>query len=637
MAVKQNKSGMTIVEVVIAMTIIAISTGIMCSGISTSLGIIRKSVDLINNSAENKSSLLENIANNKTENIKKTNLLFNGKGYDIYELKSENDSGELFYYSTKEASLNTRGLIQCFIETYEKLSSGAFSGVTLTKSSIDYSENSDASNAFKDYLNDTYGIDINDFYWRIVRDASDGAYKIALSQGLKPYISDGGFVKIDLASVKIGSTDYSNIKSGYCQFKNIHPSSNSFNGGSDYLILNTVIGPDVDIDTFLTKDDFNTSENGSMIFKLFDYLCVSNNYTGIIDSDNCPDAAKNELKNLGFDLNKFTLNYSFNGGNPIFAYCEAEKTELKNNDYVIAQNAEVANGAVDYSSGFTKIIKNDEGLTIGSELRSMNIFDDQTVFKDKAHGSTIKNMFKYFILDKRISDSIDSEKASDSIKSEVLERTGIDSENSLWTVNRDENNDSLIFKYSAVLPLSTMKYGDNYKKHSDILVRTISAEYNFEKNKWSYTDGYSQLKYIDNIFVLSDKAIDKDDLSDEEALLISAIENGWAQNGKSDKLDGESGYTNEDGERTVNDTEAGKIIENSKTKFDVDLDEYYWKISGKGDLLTFVKKSDVPVDSEGNPDESEIIKATQIRISKLKKQEQEVSISLDYGIYVIHF
>ena len=64
MAVRKNKKGMTIVEVVIAMTIIAISTAIMCSGISTSLSIIRKSVDLINNNAENKSCLYEIIADN---------------------------------------------------------------------------------------------------------------------------------------------------------------------------------------------------------------------------------------------------------------------------------------------------------------------------------------------------------------------------------------------------------------------------------------------------------------------------------------------------------------------------------------------------------------------------------------------
>lgn len=637
MPVKKNKSGMTIVEVVIAMTIIAISTAIMCSGISTSLGVIRKSVDLINNNAENKSSLLENIANNETENINKTNLEFNGKSYDIYELKSENDSGELLYYSANKATLNTRGIIQCFIETYEKLSSGAFSGVILTKNSIDYSENSDASNALKNYMKDTYGIDANDFYWRIVRDSSDGTYKIALTDDLKPYISEGGFVKIDLASVKIGSTNYSDITSGYCQLKNIHPSSNSFNGGSDYLILNTVEGPDVDSDTFLTKDDFNTSENGSMIYNLFDYFCVSNNYTGVINSDNCPDIAKSELKNKGIDLDKIVLNYSFNGGSPAFSYSDkAEKSKLKNNDYVLAQKAVITTGDVKYSSGFTKVTKKDEGLIIGSEIMSMDVFDDNNIFEDKAHALTIKNMFKYFMLEKRIDDSVYSEKASDSIKDEVKKETGIDSENSLWLVKRDENNDKLIFKYSTVLPLSEMKYGDNYKKYTNILVRTISAEYDFEKNKWNYIDGYSQLKYVDGAFILSDKDILLDDLSDEEALLISAIENGWSQNGNPDNVDGESGYTDIDGERVVNGTATGKIIENARTNFDIDLDEYYWKISGNGDLLTFVKKSDVPVDSDGNPDKSEKVKATQIKISKFKKTEQEVSFVLEKDIYVLN-
>lgn len=638
MAVKKNKSGMTIVEVVIAMTIIAISTGIMCSGISTSLSIIRKSSDLIKDNAENKSSLFENIADNKTENINKTGLEFNGKNYDIYEVKSENDSGELRYYSTQEATLNTRGLIQCFIESYEKLSSGDLSGVVLTKNSIDYSENSDASNAFKNYLNDTYGIDANDFYWRILRDSSDGTYKIALTDGLKSYISDGSFVKVNSASVKIGSTNYSNVKSGYCQFKNIHPSSNSFNGGSDYLILNTVKGPDVDADTFLTSDDFNTTKNGSVIFNLFDYLCVSNSYTGNVNSDNCPDIAKNELKNRGIDLDKITLNFNFNGGSPIISYCDkADKSKLKNNDYVLAQNAEIANGVVKYSSGFTKIIKNDGGMEIGSELVSMDVFDDDKIFEDSSHASTIKNMFSYFMLEKRISDSIDSENASDEVKTDVKMETGIDSENALWKVKRDKNNDNLMFKYSTVLPLSEMKYGDNYKKYSDILIRTISAEYNFEKNKWSYSDGYSQLKYIDGLFVISDNDILLDDLSDEEVLLISAIENGRSQNGNIAELDGESGYTIEDDKRLINDTLAGKIIENAKTNFNVDLDKYYWKVSDNGDLLTFVKKSDVSVDSDGNPDISKNIKANQIKISKLKKTEQEVKIALDNNIYILSF
>lgn len=637
MAAEKNKSGMTIVEVVVAMTIISISTAIMCSGISTSLSIIRKSIDLINKMAENKSSLFENIADNKTENINKTTLEFNGKSYDLYEIKAENDSGELLYYSTNEAELNTRGLIQCFIETFEKLSNGEFSGVILTKNSVDCSENSDASNAFKDYLKDAYGIDGSDFYWRIVRDSSDGTYKIALTESLKPYISDGSFTKVDVASVKIGSTNYSNIKSGYCQFKSIHPSSNSFNGGSDYLILNTINGPDVDADTFLTDADFNTGENGSEILNLFDYFCVSNNYTGTINSDNCPDIAKQELKNRGIDLDKFVLNFSFNGGNPIFSYAvDADKSELSNNDYVLAQRAEISAGEVKYSSGFTKVTINGDGISVGSELSSMEIFNDETVFENKEYSSTLKNMFEYFMLDKRISDSIYSESASDSVKDEAKTETGIDSENSLWLVKRDENNDSLLFKYSAVLPLTDMKYGDNYKKYSDILVRTVSAKYDFDKDKWTYTDGYSQLKYTDGVFTLSDKDIAMEDLSDDEASFISAVENGWSQNESSDDIDGESGYTVTDGERVINDTTAGKIIENAKTNFNIDLDKYYWKISDNGDLLTFVKKSDVPSDNDGNPDVSKTIKATQIKFSKLKKEDAEVSIALENDIYVLN-
>lgn len=638
MTANSNKSGMTIVEVVIAMTIISISAAIMCSGVSTSLGIIRKSVDLINDNAENKSSLFENIADDKTENINKTTLEFNGKSYDLYEIKAENDSGELLYYSANEAELNTRGLIQCFIEAFEKLSNGELSGVILTKNSVDYSENSDASNAFKDYLNDTYGIDSNDFYWRIVRDSSDGTYKIALTESLKPYISDGSFTKVELASVKIGSDNYSNIKSGYCQFKSVHPSSNSFNGGSDYLILNTINGPDVDSDTFLTEDNFNTEENGSEILKLFDYFCVSNNYTGTINSDNCPDIAKQELKSHDIDLDKFVLNFSFNGGSPAFSYAvDAEKSKLNNNDYVVAQRAEISAGEVKYSSGFTKITINGDGTSIGSQLSSMEIFDDATIFENKDYSSTLKNMFEYFMLEKRISGSIDSENASDSVKDEVKTKTGIDSENSLWLAERDENNDSLLFKYSAALPLTEMKYGDNYKKYSDILVRTVSAEYDFDKDKWTYTDGYSQLKYTNGVFVLSDKDIDMEDLSDDEAMFISAVENGWSQNGKPDELDGESGYTITDGDRAVNDTDAGKIIENSKANFNIDLNEYYWKISSSGDLLTFVKKSDVSNDSDGNPDTSKTIKAVQIKIGKLKKTEQEVRISLENDIYALSF
>lgn len=638
MTANSNKSGMTIVEVVIAMTIISISAAIMCSGVSTSLGIIRKSVDLINDNAENKSSLFENIADNKTENINKTTLEFNGKSYDLYEIKAENDSGELLYYSANEAELNTRGLIQCFIEAFEKLSNGELSGVILTKNSVDYSENSDASNAFKDYLNDTYGIDSNDFYWRIVRDSSDGTYKIALTESLKPYISDGSFTKVELASVKIGSDNYSNIKSGYCQFKSVHPSSNSFNGGSDYLILNTINGPDVDSDTFLTEDNFNTEENGSEILKLFDYFCVSNNYTGTINSDNCPDIAKQELKSHDIDLDKFVLNFSFNGGSPVFSYAvDAEKSKLNNNDYVLAQRAEISAGEVKYSSGFTKITINGDGTSIGSQLSSMNVFDDETVFENGDYSSTLKNMFEYFMLEKRISGSIDSENASDSVKDEVKTKTGIDSENSLWLAERDENNDSLLFKYSAALPLTEMKYGDNYKKYSDILVRTVSAEYDFDKDKWTYTDGYSQLKYTNGVFVLSDKDIDMEDLSDDEAMFISAVENGWSQNGKPDELDGESGYTITEGDRAVNDTDAGKIIENAKANFSIDLNEYYWKISSSGDLLTFVKKSDVSNDSDGNPDTSKTIKAVQIKIGKLKKTEQEVRISLENDIYVLSF
>lgn len=627
MAVRKNKKGMTIVEVVIAMTIIAISTAIMCSGISTSLSIIRKSVDLINNNAENKSSLYENIADNKTENINKTILEFNGKNYDVYEVKSENDSGELVYYSVSEASLNSRGLLQCFIETYEKLSSGDLGGTALVKNSIDFSENSDVSNTFKDYLKDTYGIDANSFYWRIVKDLSDNTYKIAMTDELKPYISEGSFVKINLASVKIGSTNYSNLKSGYCQFKNIHPDSNSFNGGNDYLILNTVKGPNVDIDTFITKEAFDTEKNGSLIFNLFEYFCVSNNYTGEVNSDSCPDIAKDELKKMGIDVNKLALNFSFNNGSPTISYCDnTDKSKLKNNDYIKASSSDITNGKVKYSSGFTKITIDENGIKIDENLRSMDVFEDDSIFKDKSNAVIIKNMFEYFMLDKRIDNSVYSEKADDIDKDEVKKETGIDSENSFWTVKCDKNNENLMFKFSSTLPVSEMKQGDNYKKYSDTLVKTISARYDFEKDKWSYTDGYSQLKYTDGVFILSDKAISKEDLSEQQALLISAVENGWSQNGRPNELDGESGYTIQDGEKIVNDTAAGKIIKNAKANFNVDLDKYYWKISDNGDLLMFVKKSDIPLDSEGKPDSSKKVRALQIKISNLKKEDIEVNI-----------
>lgn len=627
MAVRKNKKGMTIVEVVIAMTIIAISTAIMCSGISTSLSIIRKSVDLINNNAENKSSLYENIADNKTENINKTILEFNGKNYDVYEVKSENDSGELVYYSVSEASLNSRGLLQCFIETYEKLSSGDLGGTALVKNSIDFSENSDVSNTFKDYLKDTYGIDANSFYWRIVKDLSDNTYKIAMTDELKPYISEGSFVKINLASVKIGSTNYSNLKSGYCQFKNIHPDSNSFNGGNDYLILNTVKGPNVDIDTFITKEAFDTEKNGSLIFNLFEYFCVSNNYTGEVNSDSCPDIAKDELKKMGIDVNKLALNFSFNNGSPTISYCDnTDKSKLKNNDYIKASSSDITNGKVKYSSGFTKITIDENGIKIDENLRSMDVFEDDSIFKDKSNAVIIKNMFEYFMLDKRIDNSVYSEKADDIDKDEVKKETGIDSENSFWTVKCDKNNENLMFKFSSTLPVSEMKQGDNYKKYSDTLVKTISARYDFEKDKWSYTDGYSQLKYTDGVFILSDKAISKEDLSEQQALLISAVENGWSQNGRPNELDGESGYTIQDGEKIVNDTAAGKIIKNAKANFNVDLDKYYWKISDNGDLLMFVKKSDIPLDSEGKPDSSKKVRALQIKISSLKKEDIEVNI-----------
>lgn len=627
MAVRKNKKGMTIVEVVIAMTIIAISTAIMCSGISTSLSIIRKSVDLINNNAENKSSLYENIADNKTENINKTILEFNGKNYDVYEVKSENDSGELVYYSVSEASLNSRGLLQCFIETYEKLSSGDLGGTALVKNSIDFSENSDVSNTFKDYLKDTYGIDANSFYWRIVKDLSDNTYKIAMTDELKPYISEGSFVKINLASVKIGSTNYSNLKSGYCQFKNIHPDSNSFNGGNDYLILNTVKGPNVDIDTFITKEAFDTEKNGSLIFNLFEYFCVSNNYTGEVNSDSCPDIAKDELKKMGIDVNKLALNFSFNNGSPTISYCDnTDKSKLKNNDYIKASSSDITNGKVKYSSGFTKITIDENGIKIDEKLRSMDVFKDDSIFKDKSNAVIIKNMFEYFMLDKRIDNSVYSEKADDIDKDEVKKETGIDSENSFWTVKCDKNNENLMFKFSSTLPVSEMKQGDNYKKYSDTLVKTISARYDFEKDKWSYTDGYSQLKYTDGVFILSDKAISKEDLSEQQALLISAVENGWSQNGRPNELDGESGYTIQDGEKIVNDTAAGKIIKNAKANFNVYLDKYYWKISDNGDLLMFVKKSDIPLDSEGKPDSSKKVRALQIKISSLKKEDIEVNI-----------
>lgn len=627
MAVRKNKKGMTIVEVVIAMTIIAISTAIMCSGISTSLSIIRKSVDLINNNAENKSSLYENIADNKTENINKTILEFNGKNYDVYEVKSENDSGELVYYSVSETSLNSRGLLQCFIETYEKLSSGDLGGTALVKNSIDFSENSDVSNTFKDYLKDTYGIDANSFYWRIVKDLSDNTYKIAMTDELKPYISEGSFVKINLASVKIGSTNYSNLKSGYCQFKNIHPDSNSFNGGNDYLILNTVKGPNVGIDTFITKEAFDTEKNGSLIFNLFEYFCVSNNYTGEVNSDSCPDIAKDELKKMGIDVNKLALNFNFNNGSPTISYCDnTDKSKLKNNDYIKASSSDITNGKVKYSSGFTKITIDENGIKIDEKLRSMDVFKDDSIFKDKSNAVIIKNMFEYFMLDKRIDNSVYSEKADDIDKDEVKKETGIDSENSFWTVKCDKNNENLMFKFSSTLPVSEMKQGDNYKKYSDTLVKTISARYDFEKDKWSYTDGYSQLKYTDGVFILSDKAISKEDLSEQQALLISAVENGWSQNGRPNELDGESGYTIQDGEKIVNDTAAGKIIKNAKANFNVDLDKYYWKISDNGDLLMFVKKSDIPLDSEGKPDSSKKVRALQIKISGLKKEDIEVNI-----------
>ena len=183
-----------------------------------------------------------------------------------------------------------------------------------------------------------------------------------------------------------------------------------------------------------------------------------------------------------------------------------------------------------------------------------------------------------------------------------------------------------MFKFSSTLPVSEMKQGDNYKKFSDTLVKTISARYDFEKDKWSYTDGYSQLKYTDGVFILSDKAISKEDLSEQQALMISAVENGWSQNGRPNELDGESGYTIQDGEKIVNDTAAGKIIKNAKANFNVDLDKYYWKISDNGDLLMFVKKSDIPLDSEGKPDSSKKVRALQIKISSLKKEDIKVNI-----------
>ncbi len=638
MAEKNNKSGMTIIEVVIAMTIIAISSAIMCTGISTSLSIIRKSADMINNNAENKSSLLENIADSKTENIKKSILTFNSKDYDIYEIKAENDSGELIYYSANEATLNTRGMLQCFIETFEKLSGGSISGVTLTKNSIDSSENSNASNAFIDYLNDTYGIDAGSFYWRIVKDTSDGTYKIALTDELKPLISDGSFVEVDVASVKIGSTNYSNIKSGYCQFKTVTPSDNSFNGGNDYLILNTVVGSDVDVDSFLTKDDFNITKNGSVIFNLFEYLCVTNNYTGDLNSNNCSEVFADGLKKLGIDASEAVFSLSFNSGEPIITYCvSADKTELKENDYVSVKKAVISGGSVEYSSGFTKAVESGDGIMTDSELKSTDVFEDEEIFTDSGHAVTIKNMFTYFMLEKRIDSSVNSENASDSLNEKVKNSTGIDSENSLWLVTRDSDNDNLIFKYSTVLPLSQMKYGDNYKKYADILVRTISAEYNYDKNKWTYTNGYSQLKYEDGKFVLGEESIELDSLSDDEAMLISAIANGLYQNGNPEELDGESGYTEENGERTVNDdSAAGKIIKGAINNFNVDLDKYYWRVSDGGDFITFVKKSAVLSDSEGNPDTSQKVTAVSIKISKLKKEEQEISISLINGVYVLN-
>ena len=110
-------------------------------------------------------------------------------------------------------------------------------------------------------------------------------------------------------------------------------------------------------------------------------------------------------------------------------------------------------------------------------------------------------------------------------------------------------------------------------------------------------------------------------------MLISAVENGWSQNGRPNELDGESGYTVQDGIKIVNDTNAGKIIKNAKLNFNVDLDKYYWKIYDNGDLLMFVKKSDIPLDNEGKPDYSKKVRAFQIKISSLKKEDIEVTIT----------
>lgn len=633
----KNLKAMTIVEVVVAMAIISVSTAVMCSGISTSLNIIRKSADLINNNAENKSSLFENISDNKTESINESSVLFNGKNYKVYELKSENDSGKLLYYSTKEASLNTRGMIQCFIESYEKISSGSL-GVILTKNSIDYSENSDVSNAFIHYLSDTYGIDANKFYWRIVKDISDGTYKIAMTQERSPYVGDKYFTKVDLVSVKIGSTNYSNITEGYCQFKNVHPGNNSFNSGNDYIILDTINGPDVDIDTFFTKNAFDPSENRTLMFNLFDSLCVLNNLDGNVNSDNCPEVIKQDLKNHGIDTDKVVFDYNYNDGKPIILLAEdVEKSDINNNDYVLAEISRIASGEVTVESGVSKVQKNSGGITLTSKLMSMSVFDDRTIFKDKEYSSTLKNMYRYFILKERMSSSADSEKASEKIKNGLKEATGIDHENSMWMFKRDKENDNLIFKYSTALPLTEMKYGSNYKKYSDILVRTISAEYDNNAGEWKYTNGYSQIKYKDGVFVLSDKDIALDKLSDEEVMVVSAIENGWSQYGMPDTVDGESGYNADNGSKTVNDTAAGRIIKNASENFKVDLSAFYWSISDKGDLVTFVKRSGVPTDSEGNPDSSKPVKAVQIKLSTLKKKEVEASIILKNDIYVLNF
>lgn len=624
----KNKKGMTLVEVVVAMAIIAMASVLLVGGIMASLNIIRRGSNIINVNAEAKAELGDNINNKESESLEKVSFSYLGDKYELYQVKA----GGLSYYSTEAAKLNTKGIASCIYEVFMEYKNGVITadGKPWGGNSMDSSAHSTAVDICIDRLKTKFGINSDLMFWRIVCDVNTGTFGITFTDVYNSAVFDyetgikaNDYVNVYHLANYDPNSDSNAMEKGYVKIKtkkinagmdlHIKGEHENADGSREYRVLSTFKSTDgVNVETFFKDSVFDTFENGTgaIYENMFKYFCVNQriqkNISSQTTTDEFPliDAVKDYLNTVGITASD-QWSYDFNSGNPKFSFGvnNADFGERKAYDYVISivNNASLTNNIWTNTSkeSFCQLTESVGGVlvpNVSKETFSVSDFEKYFDNVDDSHKQTVYNAFNYFmlqnppsiILDKayvKTTDgkdstnnlSINSEKVSDEVKNQLKYYTGLDSSNCLWTYDANNYNKELTFTY-------TRKLNDKASVKKYDIIEGVKTEVKpFATTKVTTSEGWLLVTAADS----SDDialygTIDSELITQESRKAITAILRGFyaAVDAKQarEKTDSEPGY-NQDGTFNTS-TGAGWILNYCKNNFkDVDLSKYYFRIT----------------------------------------------------------